>query len=217
MTKITLLLATLSLLFLSSCGGSNESLENSKFTEQVSENIFHNAYFKMTVQKPDEWVALDHSAEEALFQHGVDVAFSGNNDLKNLHEAAEKNYYTLFTFFRCEPGTPVDVNQNVIGLAEKVTHMPGIKTGKDYFFHSKKIMSQSNLQYSFSEGYRQREIDGIVFDQMDLTITFAGGSAKRSYYSTKHNDFMITIIESYGDEQDRTETEKMLDGITFDW
>ena len=209
--------AALSFLTLASCGKKAADTSTSKYTEEVEENVLYNDFFKMTVHKPNDWVALDHSASTEMIKLGGDLASSGNKDLEAVLDATEKRNIPLFSIFRYAPGSPVDVNPNVMGLAEDISIAPGIKTGKDYFFHAKKLMAQSNASYTFSDEYSEREIGGALFDQMDVTISLSGTSSNQSYYAAKYKNYMVIIIESYGVDQDNSVTKTVLDGIAFDW
>lgn len=210
-------LSTFALLFTYGCGESKTDSATAKFTEQVSENEFRNEYFNFTITKPDTWFALDHSASKEILALGSDIVSAGNDELEAILEATEKNNFPLFSIFKYEPGTPVELNPSVMGLAENIRFAPGIKSGKDYFFHARNLNAQTNGQIVFGEGYTERTIGGVVFDRMDATFSIAGTEGVQSYYAKRYENFMVLIVTTDGTGSDVLETDHVLNQMVFDW
>lgn len=207
-------------LLASACSGGEEadkSRSKSIVTETVNNNTFKNDYFGVTVTKPDGWHALTQEQQEQMYGVGSDLASSGNDDLKRVVDASAKRTYPLFSLFMYELGAPVPINPSVMGVAENIGLLAGVKTGEDYFYHAKKFMSQTGMNYKFTDEYGKRDISGIIFDAMDVTMTFNGVSIKQTYYATRHDDHIIAFIESYGVDEFRADTSQILDSIGLDW
>lgn len=211
---ITIILAIL----VFGCGetGETRAISPEGATESAP-NEFKSRFLDLTVTKPADWYALTTTEQAALQEVGTDLLVSDNADLKRLAKASAKKTITLFNFFMHEPGSPVAINPAVMGLTENVSALPGIKSGADYFFFAKKLMTQSGLEYSFADSYKQRTIGGVVFDEMDVTIAFNGAEIHQAYYAARHGDYVVVFIESYGAPEYRDETSSVIDTIGFDW
>ena len=215
-----IMLGLLAIILAFGCEDSSEQTTAEKtkaFASETNGNTLHSPKFGLSIEKPDGWYALGYDELNALIETGGEVASSGNDDLGAILEATEKNNYSLFLISQYETGAPVEVNPNVLGVAENISAAPGIKSGKDYFFHAKKLMAQANPSYVFEDGYKVRLIDGVEFDQMDLTIELAGMSSKQTYYAAKSKNFIIGIIQTYESEDSQEATSKIIDTIKLDW
>lgn len=215
-----ILAGLLALLTVSACGRSDETIASEKaaaFADTTDNNVLTSSKFGISIRRPEGWNSLDYEQLNNLVEAGTKVATSGKDDLNAIVEATKKNNYNIFAVMKYEAGSPVEENPNVFGLAERISHAPGIKRGRDYFFHSKKLMKQANPNFIFTEGYKTRVIDGVEFDQMDLTIELAGSSSAQSYYAARHNDFMILIVQSYISDEGRIATDAVIETITLDW
>jgi hypothetical protein len=107
-----------------------------------------------------------------------------------------------------------------MGIAENIGLMTGAKTGKDYFFHAKKLIAQTGGNYEFSDDYRERVIGGVTFDVLDVNSSFNGVNIEQTYYAARHEGFFITFIETHGAEEtdeSKAITSQILDSIKLDW
>ncbi len=212
--------STLAILFVCGCGNNNDEATTEKaeaYASQADNNTLRSQKFGITINKPEGWHALGFEELNTLVDVGGDISTAGNDELNAVVEASMKNTYSLFAVSQYETGAPVEENPSVFAMAENISHAPGIKRGKDYFFHAKKLMGQANPNYVFEEGYQTRMIDGVTFDQMDLTIEMVGASAKQSYYAAKHGDFIISIIQTYMTDEGEAMTSELIDTIKLDW
>lgn len=206
----------LAILAIAGCG--QEAAEDrSKFTQAVSETTFENAYFKLTVEKPADWYAMDLSQSAAMSELGADMMSGDDEQMKAMLNTSLKRTVNIFSFFQYEPGAAVSENLNVAAVAEGVGFLPGIKRGSDYFFHVEKLLEQSAIDVEIEEGYEQRMIGGVEFDQMNLIMDFGEVSVNQSYYAARYEDYIIALVETYTSEDSRESTQAILDSITLDW
>lgn len=207
-------------LFSAACSAGNDAKPDSStsmVTEEIGDNAFRNEFFGLTVSKPESWHALDQQQQLQLMGLGGDIASSGNDDLKRIVDATAKNNHPLFAFFMYELGSPVTTNPSVIGLAENIGLMTGVKTGRDYFFHVKKLLSNTGMNYELNEEYGERVIGGVAFDSMEVTSTFDGTPIAQTYYAARHGNFVISIIATRGADESVAATSEIIDSIKLDW
>jgi len=105
-------------------------------------------------------------------------------------------------------------NSSFIILSENLGGMP-IKKGSDYLAHAKEIMQQSNMSYQFAPDYSTEKIGNKEFDRMDVSLNGQTGNVQQSYYSVIDKDFALSIIISYGDDQQKAELKNIIDKIKF--
>ena len=211
----------LALIFLAaSCGKNAEQQAAEKadgFATAADEYTLESKAFGIRIRRPEGWQAMGFDQLNDLVDMGTDVATAGKDDLKAFMAATEKNNFTLFAITQFEAGAAVDENPNVMGVAEKVSHAPGVKTGKDYFFHAKKLMAQANPNFTFTEGYQTRMIGGVAFDQMDVVTEVGPAKANQSYYAAKHDAFIVLIIQTYVSDEGKKATSDIIDTVELDW
>jgi len=132
-------------------------------------------------------------------------------------EASKQTTSSIFMMFKDPPGTPVEFNPSVIGVAESVLMSPGVKSGKDYFFHARKVMEQSSIAPEIIGDYSTRKIGGQMFDRMETRLDANGITVNQRLYAAKHDNHIILIVQSYKDETQEKETAAVLDSIRLDW
>jgi hypothetical protein len=90
-----------------------------------------------------------------------------------------------------------------------------IKKGSDYLAHAKEIMQQSNMSYQFAPDYSTEKIGNKEFDRMDVSLNGQTENVQQSYYSIIDKDFALSIIISYGDDQQKAELKNIITKIKF--
>lgn len=185
--------------------------------EKISENTYRNEPFGLTVTAPDGWFVMDNAQTKKLMDMGADIAAPDDQRLKAGVRASMQNSSNLFTFFEHAPGAPVEFNASVIGMTENLAMAPGVKTGKDYFFHVKRMLEQSNVATEFVGDYKTRKIGGQNFDQMDVRMTTNGVTVSQSYYAAKHGEYAVGFVQSYINDEQRKATDVVIDSVKLDW
>jgi hypothetical protein len=149
---------------------------------------------------------------------GKEITLSGmDSRTKALAESSMDRTSNIFGILEYAPGKPVDDNSGVMGLAEDISIMPGIERGSDYFFHSRKLLEQTNVVFEVLGDYKTRDIDGQQFDRMDLAIDAMGAKVFQRYYAARHGNSIVVFIQSYRDDADLPTLDKVIDSIKLDW
>ncbi len=185
------------------------------FADAISPNAVRSAAFGITAEKPAGWFSPTQEMQDALLDQAAKVVSHGNDALAGKIEVAMPRSSQIFAMFKYEPGAAVESNPSVIAMAENVSLSPGLKTGKDYFFHFRKLAVTGNSQYEFKEE-STLTIGGKDFDRLDLTLTLNGQSTDQSYYAARFGDEVILFIQSYKSEQERAETDAIIRSIGID-
>jgi len=137
---------------------------------------------------------------------------------KNLNaviKASELQSINLLVVFKHPLGAPVPYNPSIVCVAERVRHMPGIKRGKDYQFHTKKLLQSSQVDVSFPKEIFTSQLDGKNFDVMPLEMSFAGQIIRQKQYVAIMKGYALIIIASYTSPEEEAELNKILQSVRF--
>jgi hypothetical protein len=181
----------------------------------VEGSAYRNNYFNMKVNIPSEWSIQDREAQKNIMDTGLKTVLGDDKNLKALTKASELQTVNLFAAFKYPIGSPVEFNPNIICLAEQVRQLPGIKRGKDYHFHSKKLLQSSQMEVSFPEDIYTGQIDGVDFDIMPLQITYAGRIIKQKHYAAIMKGYALLLSLSFTNDTEEAELNEILKSITF--
>jgi hypothetical protein len=176
---------------------------------------YTNDYFKLTVDLPEQWYVQSQEEAEQLQQVGSQVATGkgSNPNLKKAMAAAQAKTLTLVAAFQQKPGTPIPFNANVMVLAERVNHMPGIRSGADYCEQLKKALSMTALKYVFEPVEPGHKIGSMSAYCLPLHANFGGIEVKQRCYATRYKDYALAVILSYATDEQRKITEGIVANI----
>jgi len=107
--------------------------------------------------------------------------------------------------FKHEPGSPVQSNPNILGIAESLGYLTGIRTGKDYQFHAKNLMEMSQVPYEFTDPSYPETINGTPFEVMPVRLNVGPTSLQQLYYSTVKKGYALSFILTYWTDEELAE------------
>jgi len=212
MKKISLFLILAFLL--SACNQNNKA---AKFDYgKVEDMRYSNSFFNFTMDLPSNWYIQPNEEKEHLMDMGKDLAFGDDENLKAAADASMINSAFLLNVFKYEVGSPVDFNPCVSLIAENLKYTPGIKTGKDYLFHARKLLEQTQLQYThIDETFSPVTIGDREFYSMGASVDILGMTITQVYYCVVINDFALNIIITYSNEIQKQELDQIISSISF--
>jgi hypothetical protein len=213
-SAVKLALVCVALLAAASCDRGEGSAGLAK---PAGESADHSDTFGLIVSPPPGWYVMNYDQTKKMMDVGVDIVTAGNDQMKALAEPAKKSISNIFAFFKSPPGAPVEFNPAVMAVAENVSLAPGIRTGRDYFFHAKRTLEQSAINTEIVNDSTMRKIGGQEFDQMDIWMTMNGVTLEQSLYAARHGDDIILITQLYHNDAEREETSAIIDSIKLDW
>ncbi|GGF67297.1 hypothetical protein GCM10010912_10330 [Paenibacillus albidus] len=197
------------LVMATACGNSKKDVDLGT-TEKGS---YTNSYFGVSLKFPEDWQVQDAEGMNELANAGKEV-IAGNNDVKKkqLDLAEAKTLNLLMT-----SKYPLDggqVGPSTMIVAEKVSMLQGVKSGKDYLEASKKLMVESQLPYDFKE-ISTTKVGGKDMDLMQATINNGEKLITQDYYSAIIDGYAFNFIFTYVDEATKAETDKILSSVEF--
>lgn len=195
------------ILLLSACG--KEDKINSGITISADGTLYENKVFSFSVVKPTGWFAQDIKDLIITQKKGGELAAGNDKNMKAIMVASMNSSLPLFGFYKLAPGTPAKSNPNISGVAERIEGLPGIKTGCDYLFHVKNLMTQSQVNIIFEDKCQSKIINGKEFGYYDASASFGNIKIKQRYLSCIQAQHAIAIVQTSFNE----ESLEILDGV----
>ncbi|GLR19953.1 hypothetical protein [Portibacter lacus] len=176
---------------------------------------YQNDFFKMEITFDSTWVIQDRRQMNSLVKTGGEIVAGDDEMLKSVVKASMVNTAYLLTIFKYEVGAPVEFNPSFLVVAENTINFPGIKKGSDYLFHSKKLLQQSQVPYTFDKDIFQQQVGSIEFYVMEAKVDYLGNTIVQDYMTAVINGFSLTFILSYTNEDEKSELYDILEHIMF--
>ena len=179
----------------------------------AQDGVYTNPGFAFTFKYPKDWVVHGEATNERIMELGKEkLAESGTS--KATVEVAMKNTYQLLTVFRHPVGTPgITFNPAILVMAEKVTHAPGIKNGKDYLLNLRTPLMKAGHQVLLKEP-TEYHFAGSQFFRDDYAVDYNGVHLVQTHFATLKNGYALVFIFTGENEKSVEEMTKAME--TFD-
>jgi hypothetical protein len=182
---------------------------------KIENGVYANGYFDFEIPVPSNWAVQNKEQVQQLQKNGEELVSGNNKELGAKIKAADVRTAILLTVFKNKTDAVTDkFNSSFIILSENLGGMP-IKKGSDYLAHAKEIMQQSNMSYQFAPDYSTEKIGNKEFDRMDVALNGQPENVQQSYYSIIDRNFALSIIISYGDDEQKAELKNIINKIKF--
>ena len=181
----------------------------------VSEGTYTNEYFGLTLSIPDGWFVASRDTQQSMSELGKKLVAGDDATLEAVVEQSQKNTFQLLTVSEFEVGAAVDFNPTLILVAERVSHMPGVKSGRDYLFHARKLLLRSQLPYELIKDTFPTQLGGREWYRADYIVNNPQMPVEQSYFATKHDDFVLVVILSASTKEQMVALERIADSITM--
>jgi hypothetical protein len=153
---------------------------------------------------------------ENITKVGKDMVAGDDENMKAIVKASDVNTANLLGVFQHEYGSPVQFNPNFLVVAENVKAAPGMRTGSDYLFQSRRLLTQSQFQYDrIDETFEKETINGTDFYKMNAEVSLMGITIRQIYYSTILKGFSFNVIISYSSDEQKDSLLKVINSMTF--
>ncbi|MCJ8321782.1 MAG: hypothetical protein HRT52_22115 [Colwellia sp.] len=208
MKIFTILLVSLSLL---SCSDSDQ--KEIAWTTSTDNIHYTNEKFNLSITKPESWYAQNVKELVALQQKGKDLMSGDDENFKAIAEAALKTSLPLFGFHEFTPGTPTNTNSSLMGVAENISALPGIKKGCDYLYHAKQFLAKSQIKIDYEDDCHIQIINGVEMSYFNSKMEAAGNIVKQKYMACLSGDYAIAVIYTLVNKEDTSEIDSVLNTL----
>jgi hypothetical protein len=211
MRAVALLLAA-GLALAAGCGKKSAS----EIDEGVIENsVYRNDYLGFRMKLPAGWTIQDRQAHRKAAESGAKMMMADEKAAKAMLKAAEQQVVYLVAMSKHPIGTPVAFNPNLGCLAERMADLPGIKTGKDYHFHTRRLLEGGQLRVSFPKEIWSVSLGGKSFDVMYVEISVGRLTVQQKHYASLVRGYAIVCVASYTTPADEAEQDVIMGSVTF--
>lgn len=177
--------------------------------------LYRNNYFGMTITIPSDWSIQDSKSMQTLQDLGEKVIAKDDKNLKAVMSASELKTVRLFAVFQHPLGSPVPFNPNLMCMAERVRHIPGIKRGKDYHFHTRRLLESSQMKVKFPKEIYPETFDGVEFDVLYSETSFGTILVKQKQYGAVIKGYVLLIVSTFANDDQEATLDEILKTLTF--
>jgi hypothetical protein len=182
----------------------------------LTPEAYRNHYFGFEAALPEGWTVAAEQTTEAITRTGVE-ALAGDDPLKRAAAtAAMKDTHQLLTITKYPVGSPVDFNPMFMVMAEKVSHLPGVKSGKDYLFHLKRTIAASRVPLAPTGEALVADIGGEEFFQQIFEFDHPSIKATQSYNVAIREGYALSFVLTSQGQSQAQELAWILSSVYFD-
>lgn len=201
--KILFFCFVLNILFFVRLNSQQDSIIEKVDYGKVTKNIYENEYFKFKIKIPKDWFVQSKEQNDELRELSKKLILEENKNLSKYINASDIKTIYLLTVFQYEVGYPAEFNPSMLILAENLRSVPGIKNGKDYLFHAKKLIkySQPNA-IILTQEIEKIVIDNVDFYKLELSNKVLEMDIKQCFLTTVINGFSFNVIYTYSNKEE---------------
>ena len=184
--------------------------EKSALTHSADGMTYINDFLGLQIDKPEGWYAQPPEETLKLSQRGSEVMVAENQSLKAMLAASLKSSLPLFGFFQVPPGTPNRDATSLIGMAENISGLPGIKSGCDYLSHVRQMLKSGAPHLTVRDGCSTRTIGGSTLGVIEATASAADRKVTQHYLACVKGEHAIGLVSSSMDAQGAAQLDAVL-------
>jgi hypothetical protein len=203
-------------IILAACNDSPTIPENFDYGK-IENNVYKNEYFGFELPVPADWAVENKEQTQQIQEEGRKIIGEHNKELAERIKADNVRSAMLLSVFRYKDDSVVGKYNPSFGIAvENLGKSSRIKNGEDYLKQAKALMQQSGISYTFGTGFISQKLGNKEFTVMELTALYKGDfKVGQLYYATIEKGFAISVIASFGDDEQKDKLKEILANIRF--
>ncbi|WP_458123605.1 hypothetical protein [Paenibacillus sp. Z3-2] len=197
-------------------GEESKETDNSQDVElgTTEKGSYTNDYFGVSLNFPEAWEFQDAAGMNELTSASSEAIAGDDETKKKQLELGQAKTLNLLMASKFPLGGQ-EVSPSASAVAEKVSLLQGIRTGKDYLEAAKKFMVDSQFPYDYKE-ITTETIGGKEMDLMQITMDAGDGSTvTQDYYSTIIEGYAFNFIFTYMDDATKAEIDTIKKSVQF--
>ena len=196
-----LFLITLLAVFFVSCNKKKSQPLNFDYGK-VENNVYSNSFFKFSIQIPPIWETLTQEQNQNLMDvESADKKADVEHTSVNLLTVLQNDY----------ENSGADFFANLSIIAENLKGSDRVKNGTDYLMLTRIALDDTGIKREYPDrGTVIETINGIEFSTMRVNTVDPSLKFSQKFYTTIINGYALTFIESFGDENQQIELNKII-------
>jgi len=179
----------------------------------VADGKYTNEFFGLTLEIPDGWAVASDDSQKHVREVGENVAVGDDPAMKAAVEAARKTTFQLLMVSEFPLGAAVEFNPSLILMAERVAHAPGVKSGKDYLYHTSNGLMRTALPYELVREAYPTTLGSEKWHRADFVIRNPHLPIEQSYFAIHRGEFVLSVILSAATDEQMAELERIAGSI----
>lgn len=198
-----------------SCNDSNKIPENFDYGK-VESNVYENNFFGLELPIPSDWNVQSKEQMQQIGEEGRKIIGEHNKELAEKIKASEVTSATLLSVFKYRDDTVTGQFNPSFGIIVENLGRSGVGTAKGYLEQAKALMERSGITYHFAPEFTTQRLGNKDFTLMELTARYKGDiDVDQLYYCCVEKKFAISLIASFGNDEQKAELLKILSNIHF--
>ncbi|CAF1180963.1 unnamed protein product [Adineta steineri] len=192
-------------------------------TQNTNGNSYLNAFFGLTIEKPEGWLALSSKQIGYLLSDTESTSFNNKTPVQQYNQGETVQIIPLFRFEEdplniLEKKQDIRLYARIIGLALNLT---GEEITGDYCYflvgYNKGIRENGNKKIMESSVCRQIDINGVEFTMQELTLNVGNSMILKQTEIVRNTNtgYIIFFILSYTDDKSKTILEHTMNTLKF--
>jgi len=211
--KVVSIVKILTLITLSGCNSNKKIFDYGL----VKNDIYYNSFFGLEVHLPSNWSIRTKEQLQNLAESGKNLLAGDDKNMKTIVNAVDVDNAILLGVSEYEVGAAVKYNPSLMLSVENLKNSPGVKTGSDYLYHCRKLLKQSQIQYDYiDEEFKKEVIGNQDFYLMNASINIMELNVNQIYYATIRNNFCLTVIISFIDDEQKDDLDRIVKSMKFE-
>ncbi|HYV30371.1 MAG TPA: hypothetical protein VEO53_04580 [Candidatus Binatia bacterium] len=184
---------------------------------QLSGGRYTNSYFGFALTVPPAWsVAPEEVLQQIQRANNQPLTGVGHDrDLKRRIEFAAQDSHQLLLLSKKPWASATNSNPSLIVGAEHLSHLAGVRTGRDYLAHLSRLLSNSTLPYQPSGGLVEVRLAGRTFARLGFIAKIGNQTLRQDYLATVDQGYVLVFILSAGPQADFLRLEQAIQSLRF--
>ncbi|WP_338540342.1 hypothetical protein [Paenibacillus tundrae] len=175
---------------------------------------YNNDYFGVSLKFPEEWEFQDAAGMNQLTSASSEAIAGDDATKKKQLELSQEKTLNLLMASELPLGGQ-QVGPSAMAIAEKVSLLQGIRTGKDYLEATKEFMQASQFPYDYKD-ITTETIGGKEMDLMQITMDAGDGTTiTQDYYSAIIEGYAFNFIFTYLDDESKASIDTIKKSVQF--
>jgi hypothetical protein len=174
---------------------------------EITKGDYLNFFFNFAYTPPKDWVIHDEAVKKRIHERAQEEA-ARTNSLPQL-----KQTYALLLISRYpRPTAEIMVNATIIVAAEKITHLPGQPTAKDYLLSLRAPKAQRGVR-AVREELLPFRVGDLEFLRDDYSGEIAGITIREALFVSVKKGYALIFSFTGGDEKSVEEMVKTMNTL----